>query len=189
MHTTTGKKLLTAAEYLQLFEQGVLTESDRVELIEGELVEKMTVGNRHAGRVGRLIHLFVDRFGDRVMVNAQSPVLLTDVSMPEPDLVILRARDDFYEASYAAPDDILLLVEVADTSLALDLRKARIYAAAAVTEYWLVNLRENVLQVYRQPTPQGYASVTILRQGDRVALAAVPEVELEVEDLVPTTAK
>ena len=186
MQTTTGKKLLTAAEYIQLFEQGVLTESDRVELIEGEVVEKMTVGNRHVGRVSRLIHLFVGRFGDRVMVNAQSPILLTDVSMPEPDLVVLRARDDFYEGSYAGPHDILHLMEVADTSLAFDrLRKARLYAAAGVTEYWLVNLRENVLEVYRQPTPQGYASVTVLRQGDRVAVAAFPELDLAVEDLVP----
>src|SRR5207302_10141231 len=105
MHTTTGKKLLTSAEYIHLIEQGVLTETDRVELIEGEVVEKMTVGNRHVGSVSRLIHLFVGRFGDRVMVSAQSPVLLTAVSMPEPDLVVLHARDDFYEGSYAAPQD------------------------------------------------------------------------------------
>jgi len=186
MHTTTGKKLLTSAEYIHLIEQGVVTENDRVELIEGEVVEKMTVGNRHIGRVSRLAHLFIGRFGDRATVSAQSPVLLTDVSMPEPDLVVLHARDDFYEGSYATPEDILLLIEVADTSLGFDrLRKARVYAAAAVTEYWLVNLRDNVLELYRQPTPQGYASVTILRRGDRVAVAAFPEVELAVEDLVP----
>jgi hypothetical protein len=102
MQTTTGKKLLTAAEYIQLFEQGVLTESDRVELIEGEVVEKMTVGNRHVGRVSRLAHPFFRQFGDRVTLSAQ-PVLLTDISMPEPDLVVLHARDDFYESSYATP--------------------------------------------------------------------------------------
>jgi Uma2 family endonuclease len=78
------------------------------------------------------------------------------------------------------------LIEVADTSLAFDrLRKARIYAAAAVTEYWLVNLREDVLEVYRQPTSQGYASVTVLRRGDRVTLTAFPDLDLAVEDLVP----
>ena len=110
MHTTTGKKLLTSAEYIQLFEQGTLTESDRVELIEGEVVEKMTVGQRHVGRVSRLNHLLVRRFGDRAIVSVQSPVLLTDVSMPEPDLVILHARDDFYEGSYATPSDILLIL-------------------------------------------------------------------------------
>ena len=187
MHITTGKKLLTSAEYIQLIEQGVLTETDRVELIEGEVVEKMTVGNRHVGRVSRLNHLFIGRFGYLVMVISQSPVLLTDVSMPEPDLVVLQVRDDFYETSYATPHDILLVVEVADSSLAFDrLRKARLYAAAAVTEYWLINLRDDVLEVYRQPTPQGYASVAILRRGDRVALAAFPEFELTVEELVPT---
>ena len=186
MHTTTGKKLLTSAEYIQLIEQGVLTESDRVELIEGEVVEKMTVGHRHVGRVSRLTHLFMGRLGDRVVVSTQSPVLLTDVSMPEPDLVVLHVRDDFYETRYATPQDILLVVEVADSSLAFDrLRKARLYAAAVVTEYWLINLRDDVLEVYRQPTPQGYASTTILRRGDRVALAAFPEIELAVEDLVP----
>lgn len=186
MHTTTGKKLLTSAEYIQLIEQGVLTEGDRVELIEGAVVEKMTPGHRHVGRVSRLTHLFVRHFGDRVMVSAQSPVLLTDVSMPEPDLVVLHVRDDFYEGSYATPHDILLVVEVADSSLAYDrLRKARLYAAAEVTEYWLINLRDDVLEVYRQPTPQGYASATILRRGDRVALGASPELELAVEELVP----
>jgi Uma2 family endonuclease len=186
MQTTTGKKLLTATEYIQLFEQGVLTENDRVELIEGEVVEKMTVGNRHVGRVSRLAHLFFRHLGDRVTVSAQSPVLLTDISMPEPDLVVLHARDDYYEGGYATPQDILLLIEVADTSLSFDrLRKARVYAAAAVTEYWLVNLRDDALEVYRQPTSQGYASMTVLRRGDRIALAAVPGLELAVEDLVP----
>ncbi len=186
MHITTGRRSLTSAEYIQLIEQGVLTEGDRVELIEGEVVEKMTVGHRHVGRVSRLTHLFLGRLGDRVMVSAQSPVLLTDVSMPEPDLVVLRARDDFYETSYATPDDILLVIEVADSSLAFDrLRKARLYAAAAVAEYWLINLRDDVLEVYRQPTPQGYASATILRRGDRVALAVFPELDLAVENLVP----
>lgn len=186
MHTTTGKKLLTSAEYIQLIEQGVLTESDRVELIEGEVVEKMTVGPRHVGRVSRLTHLFLGRFGDRVVVSTQSPVLLTDVSMPEPDLVVLHVRDDFYETRYATPDDILLVVEVADSSLAFDrLRKARLYAVAAVTECWLINLRDDVLEVYRQPTAQGYASVTTLRRGSRVALAALPQLDLAVEDLVP----
>jgi Uma2 family endonuclease len=188
MSTATGKKLLTSAEYIALFEQGVITEQDRVELIEGEVVEKAMIGHLHAGRVGRVDHLLQRLLGGRALVISQSTVLLSQVSMPEPDFVILRWRDDFYESRYATPADMLALIEVADSSLAFDRgRKLRIYAAAGVEEYWLLNLVDGVLEVYRQPGPhlRGYASVTTLRRGDRVAFLAFPELAIEVEDLMP----
>jgi len=186
MHTTTGKKLLTSAEYIQLFERGILTDDDRVELIEGEVVEKMTINAPHAGRVARVVKLFVRLFGDRAVVTSQSPVLLTDLSVPEPDFSILRYRDDFYEARLPTLQDVLLLVEVADTSLAFDRgRKMRVYAAAGVPEYWLVNLPENVLTVYRDAGPGGYGQVVTVRRGDRIAPTAFPDLELAVGDLVP----
>ena len=188
MHTTTGKKLLTSAEYIALFEQGVLTEADRVELIEGEVVEKMTIGPLHVGRVTRVDRLLQRLLGDRALVVSQGAVLLSEISMPEPDFAILRHRDDFYESRHATPGDMLALIEVADSSLSFDRgRKLRIYAAAGVAEYWLINLQRNVLEVYRQPGPhpRGYAAVATLRRGDRIAFLAFPELEIAVEELVP----
>lgn len=188
MHTTTGKKLLTSAEYVALFEQGVLTEADRVELIEGEVVEKMTIGPLHVGRVGRVQFLLFRLLGGRAVMVSQGAVLLSEISMPEPDFAILRYRDDFYESRYATPGDMLALIEVADSSLSFDRgRKMRIYAAAGVPEYWLINLPDNALEVYRRPGPhpRGYALVTTFRRGDRVAFLAFPDLEIAVEELVP----
>jgi Uma2 family endonuclease len=188
MRTTTGKKLLTSAEYVALFEQGVLTEADRVELIEGEVVEKMTIGPLHVGRVGRVDFFLHQLLGRRAMVISQGAVLLSEISMPEPDFAILRWRGDFYESRHATPEDMLVLIEVAESSLSFDRgRKMRIYAAAGVPEYWLINLPGNVVEVYRQPGPhpRGYASVATFRRGDRIAFLAFPDLEIAVEELVP----
>jgi Uma2 family endonuclease len=188
MSTATGKKLLTSAEYMSLYEQGVFTEDDRVELIEGEVVPKIMVGPLHVGRVGRVHRFLHRRLGDRALVVSQGTVLLSEISMPEPDFVILRWRDDFYESRHATPADMLALIEVADSSLSFDRgRKLRIYAAARVQEYWVLNLVDHVLEVFRQPGPHpsGYASVATYRRGDRIAFLAFPDLDIAVEELLP----
>lgn len=151
----------TVDEYEQMIETGVLTEDDRVELIRGEIVEKMPIGDRHAACVNRSTRLFVRLLGDRAIVAIQNPIRL-DGSEPEPDVAILRPRDDFYASGKPAAADVLLLIEVADTSLAFDRETKRaLYAAAGIAEYWILNLLDESLEIHRGPRPDGtYAEIT-----------------------------
>jgi Uma2 family endonuclease len=186
MHTASGKKLLTTAEYMALVDQGVLHERDRVELIEGEVVEMSPIGPPHYGRVNRLNRLLIRLLGDRAVVAVQGDVRLSDITQPQPDFAILRFRDDFYSHAHAGPRDIFCLIEVADSSLSFDRRrKAPLYAKYGVAEYWIVDLVHDLLLVHREPGAEGYGSVVTLRRGDRVTLAAFPDLPIEVDELLP----
>jgi len=124
--------------------------------------------------------------GERALVRCQLPVRLSDLSEPQPDVAVVRFRSDHYENAHPGPDDILCLIEVADTSLAHDrLRKARVYAAAGVPEYLVVNLQDSVLELHRNPGPRGYTSVRLLRDGNRLTLLAFPDLAIELAELLP----
>jgi Uma2 family endonuclease len=182
MSTISGKKLLTAAEF-EALELEYLDQ--RVELIEGEVVTMSPIGPRHCGRDVLVHDLLMRKLGERVQVRDQMPVRLSDITEPQPDLVIVPHRDDYYGTAHPGPGDILCLIELANTSLAYDRgRKARIYAAAGIRDYIILNLRDEVLEVHRDPGPQGYASVTLLRRGDRLTLLAFPDVQIEVAELL-----
>jgi Uma2 family endonuclease len=175
---------ITVDEYEQMIESGVLTEKDRVVLIRGEVVPKMSIGTPHSACVKRLNDLVSSRKTDRFLVGVQDPIRLPD-SEPEPDLTLLRRRDDFYLSGHPQPDDILLLIEVADSSLDEDREVMRpLYAEAGIREYWIVNLRDQCLEVYRQPQPDGsYREIQILRRGQQVEITALPGLSFAVEDL------
>ena len=165
-------------------EAGILREDDRVELLEGEIVEMTPIGSRHAACVDRLNHFFARGVGPRAIVRVQNPVRLSERSEPQPDLALLRARPDFYARAHPGPSDILLLVEVADTSAEMDREvKMPLYARAGIPEVWIVDLEGECVEVYREPTPQGYQNVRRIRRGQRVSPQAVPDLELAVDDL------
>lgn len=186
MSITSRKKLLTAAEYEALVDEGILSEDDRVELIEGEVVEMTPIGPPHDSRVIRLTHLFTRLLGDRALVGVQTSARLSDFTQPQPDFVILRQREDYYAQAHPGPSDILCLIEVADTSLRFDRgRKGKLYAGYGILDYWIVNLPKNLLEVRRDPGPDGYASLVTLRRGDRVSLAAFPDLVIDVAELLP----
>ncbi len=127
------RRPFTVAEYHRMAEAGVLGEDDRVELLEGEIVQMTPIGSRHAACVARLTHLFVDRLQGRAQVNVQNPVHLSERSEPQPDLALLRPRPDFYARAHPGPADVLLLVEVAETSSDVDWTvKIPLYAGAGV---------------------------------------------------------
>lgn len=175
----------TVEDYHRMAEAGILGEDDRVELIEGEIVEMPPIGSPHGGTVKALIHLFSKAVGDRAIVSVQDPARLSDISEPQPDLMLLRPRPDFYRNSHATPADVLLLVEVADTSAAYDRSvKLPLYARVGIPEYWLVDLERGVLEVYRSPEDDRYADLQELRSGARVAPASLPDVELEVGEIL-----
>jgi len=179
------RRLFTVEEYHRLGEAGILGKRDRVELIEGEIILMGPIGNRHAACVARLTELFVSRLFGRVSVWPQNPATLTDLSEPEPDLSLLRRREDFYASRHPGPEDILLVVEVADTSLSFDQSvKGRLYAATGVPEYWIVDLAHGRLEVYRNPGQEGYGEVERLNADAVVAPAAFPDLSIRVGALL-----
>jgi Uma2 family endonuclease len=171
----------TVPEYDRMIDLGILKEDARVELIRGEIVSKMPIGDPHVACVDRLNRLFVRAVGDEVTVSIQNPVRLAD-SEPEPDLVLKRAAS----RGKPVPADILLLIEVAESSLEDDREvKGPLYAENGVAEYWIVNLVDRCVEVHRGPQPNGtYADTRTLRPGDRVEPANLVGVPVAVSDLV-----
>ena len=175
----------TVPQYKRMIDVGILDENDRVELIRGEIVAKMTIGDRHATAVRRLNRLLSDRTRDRAIVDIQNPLQLAD-SMPEPDVTLLAPRGDFYAAGTPGPADIPVVIEVADASLDDDREvKGPLYAENGIVEYWVVNLVDPSVEVHRRPQASGtYADVRTLRPGDTADVAALPGVTVAVSEIV-----
>lgn len=175
----------TVDDYEQMIHHGILTENDPVELIRGEIVDKMPLGDQHIACVNRQTRLLVRKLGDLAIVSVQNPIRLPD-SQPEPDFALLQPREDFYASGKPLPADVWLLIEVADTTLDYDRDvKRSLYAEAGISEYWIVNLVDQCLEVYRQPQPDGtYRDAQTLRRGQQVNIQALPGVTLDVADLL-----
>jgi Uma2 family endonuclease len=176
----------TVDDYEKMIEHGILTENHKVELIRGEVVPKMPIGDLHAACLNRVVELFFDLVGKSATRSIQNPIRLAD-SEPEPDFALLVRRDDFYASGKPRPADVYLVIEVADASLAYDRDvKGPLYAENGIAEYWIVNLVDRCLEVHRQPRPDGtYAEVRTLRPGDSTSLALLPTVTVAVGDLIP----
>ena len=179
------RRRFTVQEFYRMAEAGILHEDDRVELIEGEIIEMPPIGDWHAEHVDSLTERLVDGFRDVARVRAQNPVQLDANSLPKPDLALLHRRPGFYASGPPRVADIFLLIEVTDTTFQYDsVVKAHLYAAAGVPEYWLLDRNRDVLAVHRDPMPEGYGSVQTLHRIDRVAPLAFPDRKLAVSDLL-----
>ena len=174
---------LSVEDFHKLGEAGVLDPASRVELIEGELVDMAPIGSPHAGTVNRLAALLFRAVATEV-VQVQNPIRLDDYSEPQPDLAVLKPRVDFYRAALPTAPDILLLIEVSDTTLAYDGGpKLELYSRHAIQEEWIVNLPDRQLEVFRDPSPEGYRSRLQLRAGEFATTAALPALSLEITTL------
>jgi len=183
LHPT--RRRFTVAEYHQMAEASIFAEDDRVELLEGEIVEMSPIGRIHAAEVIRLTELFVRTFGEAVHVSVQNPIQLAEDTEPQPDMTLLRRRHDFYASAIPGPQDVLLLVEVADTSVAFDRQvKMPLYARSGIAEHWLIDLNQETVTVYRDPGPGGYRSTQVIRRGERLAPLSFPDCELTVDSLL-----
>jgi Uma2 family endonuclease len=173
------------ADYDRMIDTGILTENDPVELIRGEILSKMPIGSSHSACVRRLIKRLVLLLGDQAIVSAQDPVRFSD-SEPEPDISVLKPREDFYESSKPVPDDVLLLIEVSDSSLEFDrVVKGELYAEAGIPEYWIVNLGEDCVEIHRGPKLDGtWLDVRTARRGDSFELAALPGMTVAIVDAI-----
>jgi Uma2 family endonuclease len=178
------RRPISVAEYHRMGEVGILGERDRVELIEGELVAMAPIGSYHAGTVNKLNHALVRVVGEHAVVSVQGPVRLDDFSEPEPDFALLKPRPDFYQGAHPGPADVLLLIEVADSSLNYDRAvKRALYARHAIAEFWIVNLTGGEVEICRQPKPDGYAVIERVGRDGMVEPQLLPGVRIELATL------
>ena len=179
------KRLFTVEEYRQMGAAGVLKDGERVELLEGEIVLMSPIGRRHAGTVIALNTFLGRALGDRAVISVQNPVELDAHSEPQPDVSVLKPRDDFYRSGHPKPGDTLLVIEVMDTSHEVDRgKKLRLYSEKSVSEVWLVDLTGEAIEVYRSPKGKRYAEERRLVRGDRISPATFADVEFAVEDIL-----
>ncbi|NEP05139.1 MAG: Uma2 family endonuclease [Okeania sp. SIO2G4] len=179
------RRLFTVDQYYKMLEAGVFTENERVELIRGEIITMSPMGIRHAGCVNRLNELFFLRLAQTVTVGIQIPVRLNNNSEPEPDISLLQRRPDFYETQQPQPENVFLLIEVSDTTVKYDQEvKIPLYAENNIVEVWLVNLTEECLEVYRQPTANGYEIVQTFQRGETLSIQALPNVTFTVDEIL-----
>jgi Uma2 family endonuclease len=175
----------SAEKYHQLAESGILAARGRVELIDGELILMSPIGPPHFGNVARLNSLLAVGLAGRAIVHVQGPVRLNDFSEPQPDLTLLKPRADFYATCFPAPEDVLLIIEVMDTSAGYDRGvKVKLYAAAGIAEVWLVDLNLESVEVYRRPSGGQYTEVRIRKRGESVSPEAFPDFILTVDAIL-----
>ena len=178
-----ARRLFTVDEYHRMADAGILAEDERIELIDGEIVEMTPIGTRHLGCVINATRLFITRLGDRAVVSPQNPVVILPRSEPQPDLLLLRPGIVSYSHRRPVSEDVLLAVEVADTTVRFDrFVKGRLYARASIPEFWICLAAEGAIEVYRSPSAEGYAGVTQHGPGQMVSPLAFPDVSFAVSD-------
>ena len=184
VEVAVARRLFTSDEYCRMVEAGILTDRDRVELIRGEIVWKMTTGPRHIAFVDNLTQLLVLHLAGRAIVSVQNAVVVSGDSVPEPDLKILRRRSLSYKEREADSEDVLLLIEVADSSLVYDRSTKRaLYAETGIAEYWIVNCPAESIEIYRRPDGSRYLDVQRVEGAATIMLQAFPDVALTLAEI------
>ena len=183
------RRRFTVAEYYAMAEAGILAPDERVELLNGEIIVMPPINEWHASRVGRLTNALPIHFQGQAIVWVQSPVRLNDGSEPQPDVMLLQWRDDFYGGGHPGPSDVLLLIEVSDTTVDYD-RSAKLaaYAAAGIPEVWIASRRDRRIESYADPTGDAYATVRYYEPGESISPQAFPDVVLQVDQIIPPEA-
>jgi Uma2 family endonuclease len=185
---TGERRPFTVDDYLCLAVSGILQEDERLELIRGEIVEiKNPINAAHASMVSRLISVLYGALGNRVVLRVQNPLQLDKETLPQPDIAVLKPRDDFYSKQHPDPQAVLLLIEVSEMTRQYDRRaKVKLYAAANIIEYWIIDLSKRQIEVYREPQRDGYRTVTRYAPGETLSPLAFPEVALNVNEMLGT---
>jgi Uma2 family endonuclease len=175
----------TVEEYEKLNGAGIFTESDRVELLNGEIIVMSPIGYRHAQAVRRLTKFFIKAAGNRYELDPQNPFVLDERSEPQPDIILVDPKLETLRR-HPRPDEIFLVIEVSDSTVRYDREDKRpAYARNGIREYWLLNLEENVLEVYREPAGATYLDARVLAADETIAPLAFPDVQLRVGDFLP----
>ncbi|WP_333875996.1 Uma2 family endonuclease [Methylobacter sp.] len=183
--TNVRKHLTDIKEWQKLGEANIFPPGSRLELIDGEILEMAPIGSNHSGHLNRINKLFTILTANCANTSVQNPLRLGDLSEPEPDFMLLKPNNDFYCSCHPNADDVLLLIEVADSSLSFDQnQKLRLYASHSVPEYWLMNLNDSCVEVYRQPHGDCYGEKTTLRVGDTITLSQLNQITINITDIL-----
>lgn len=185
MSVQVEKWTFSVDEYHRMSQAGILSEADRVELIDGEIIRMSPVGSRHVGCVNRLNVLLNRRVGQTVIVSVQNPIHIDDYSEPQPDIAVLNMRDDFYSQSLPTAGDVLLIIEVADTSLEYDRNvKLPIYARAGIPEVWIADLSGDGVESYSEPVNGTYQKFRRAKRGEDLTAIRLPGLTLSVDEIL-----
>jgi Uma2 family endonuclease len=186
MSVQLERRYFTVDEYSKMSEAGIFSPDDRVELIEGEIIKMSPIGSPHAACVDRIVNTsLVQLVGRGVIIRVQSPIILDDYSEPQPDITLLRSRPDFYAQGHPKSADVLLLIEVADSSVDIDRDvKIPLYAQSGIPEVVIVTLPEEVVEFHAEPVGGQYQRVEVLRRGDYLEPAIIPNLRLSVNDIL-----
>jgi len=180
-----SKRLFTVDEYERLVQEGILTEDEHIELIEGEIVEMVPTGNHHSGTVKYLLSLLSQTLGASFVIGVRDPIRLPPFSEPEPDISILRARADYYRSRTPSPEDVIFLVEVTDSSASTDRSvKVPLYAAAGIPEVWIVDLAGSLVEIHTVPAEGAYIDVRVAKRGESVCPSFFPDLTIAVNDIL-----
>lgn len=177
------RRRFTVHEYHRMAEAGVLHEDDRVELIDGEVVEMNPIGSRHANCVREMNHVLSRRVGDDLRVDVQNPVRLDELREPQPDVMIIRARD--YRDSLPTPEDVLIVIEVSDTTLAYDKNvKLPLYAEFGIPEAWIVDIESSIIERHTDPHGNGYRLTERAKKGESIASKILPSISIATDSIL-----
>ena len=178
---TPARRRFTVAEYYAMADAGILSENDRVELLDGDVIVMPPIGDWHAASVKLFANTMPPALRSRAMIAVQDPVRLGDDSEPQPDIMLLQWQDDFYRNGHPGPGDVLLLIEVADSTVEFDRTvKLAAYARAGIPEVWIAARPERRIEAYTDPTGGSYATVRYAGPGESIAPQAFPDIVLEV---------
>lgn len=185
MDTAIALRRLSVQDYHRMAESGILQSDERVELLDGQMIQMAAKGTAHSAAVTRIERLLRQRLGDRVLLRFQDPVRLNDYSEPEPDVAVVQPNSLLYEDHHPIPSEVFLLIEVSDSALKFDREvKAPAYARAGIAEYWVLDVNARKLHVYRVPGAEGYQSEAILSEALTVAPLAFPECVIAVREML-----
>jgi len=184
MSVPVTRRQFTVDDYARMRAAEILIEDDWVELLDGEIYVMRPIGPLHGGIVNKLTHLLTRLVGDAGIISVQNPIRLSDYSEPQPDIALLRPRDDYYAHALATPEDILLLIEVADTSLGYDRdEKLPRYAQANVGEVWIIDANRHVVEQYTVPMAGEYTQIHKALPGHTITVTQLSAVSLTTDQL------
>jgi len=180
-----ARKRFRVEDFRRMTEVGILPEESGWEIIDGFLIDKMSIGSKHAGIVNILNRKLLVLLGDRAVVSVQNPVHVDDYNEPEPDIALLKPREDFYTKKLPTPNEVLLVIEVSDSTVEYDREtKKLLYARAEIEEFWLINLKENTVECYFSPKNGNYRLAQILEAGEKVESKTIENLTLKVEEIL-----
>lgn len=178
-------RLFTVKDYHRMAESGIFDPDERVELLAGQIIKMTAKGTAHSAATTRTEKLLENRLGEQVLVRVQEPVQLNDFSEPEPDIAVVIPDDSYYEDHHPTPLEVYLIIEIADSSLNRDLEfKATIYAQSGIIDYWVLDVNERQLNVFREPSQNGYQSEVILRDEATIFPLAFPNCLIIVREML-----